>query len=94
MVEIEANMSSSEGFFWAAAGFVDLIIGLFIFVTSPWGIVLSFIGLAAFAVGYYRHNPFKGMTHTHWGIAVTAVVSFIMVMALAVLLLLRFNIGS
>jgi hypothetical protein len=89
MVEIEPNMSQTEGLIWAAAGFADLIIGLFMFITSPWGLVMFTIGLSAFGIGYYRYNPFKGLTHSHWGMAVTAVVTFIMVMTLALALLTR-----
>lgn len=66
---LEKNLSNSEGLFWIAGAFICMIVGLFIFVINPLGVVFTIIGLCAFGIGYHHTNPFSGLTLRHWSIA-------------------------
>jgi predicted membrane metal-binding protein len=54
----DKNVGERDALRWIAAGYVALVIGLFTFITSPWGSVVFTVGLTAFFIGFYRCNPF------------------------------------
>ena len=71
-------MDDSEALAWVAGGFAAMIVGIFTIMYHPLGVVMCLVGVVAFSFGYYNFNPFRGMTFTHWWVAVGLFV-FIMV---------------
>jgi hypothetical protein len=57
----DKNLSQKEGLAWSAAGFMAMIVGLFVFVNNPHGVVVCLVGISAVLVGYYQWSPFKAI---------------------------------
>ena len=58
----DRNLSEREGLMHVGAGFVGMTLGLFVFIMTPVGIVVSVIGLFAVAEGVYRWSLFKAFS--------------------------------
>jgi hypothetical protein len=58
----EENMSDKDSMGWVVAGFVTMILGIFVFVSNKYGVFLSLVGVFAFLAGYYRWNPTRALT--------------------------------
>lgn len=83
MALFERNLSDREALIWVFSGFMGLVVGLFIFLNAPIGIVVCIIGLSAFAIGYYSTNPFKGLEVRDWYYAVIFVLLFLTLFTVA-----------
>ena len=62
MASFDKNMSGRESLMLVASAFMAIILGIFVFVVSPWGVVIIAIGLATFACGYYQVNPLTALS--------------------------------
>lgn len=59
---VVANVSEKEGLWRIAAGFVAMIVGLFLFIFTPAGVLVSAVGLLAFLSGFFGWCPVAALT--------------------------------
>jgi uncharacterized protein YqgC (DUF456 family) len=57
----DKNLGGAEALMRVAAGFVGMIIGLFIMVLDPRGLLISVVGLYAVGEGYYRWSLIRAL---------------------------------
>jgi hypothetical protein len=57
----DRNLGDREALMRVAAGFAGMILGLFIMIVVPMGMVVSAVGLIAVAEGYYRWSFLRAL---------------------------------
>jgi len=55
------NLTPFERMAWVVTGYVVIILGLFLFISSPYGAVIIVVGALTFGMGYWQWNPVKAL---------------------------------